>query len=115
MGALGGLDAARNVNRFYTEPRAHVERLPPIVESSAADWNEPPSIPTSIPGSGAVWIGGSSERHGDGSDVMEIDRAVERASVRVHRAHRGTLPRPKPAVDVAEPAPDEMADNGTTA
>ena len=94
IGAAGGLDAAGNVDQFYVTPHLHAERSSSVVASAAADGNESPPRPTSLPAGGAVWIGGGSpDLSGDGSDLTEIDRVVEQAAaVRVHRGRRAPHP-----------------------
>lgn len=94
MGAVLGSDAAGQVNRFYSSPRLHAERPVPVVEAAAWNRDETPSTAATIPAAGAVWLdgGATGSSRTDGSTLIEIDRAVERAtSVRVHRS-RPTVP-----------------------
>lgn len=112
-GAVMGLDAGGHIDSFYTTPRVHPERLPPMPQSSPYDWDQPPASTTtwaSATGGQSVAIVGGA--HDDGSDLTALDRQVERASmVRVHRARHARVERvvvddPADHEFVEEPLPD---------
>ena len=106
LGAAAGVDAGGHVDGFYTTPPIHEARAPAVPQSSPYDWDQPPPSDTtwaSATAGQSVAIVGTDRP--DGSDLAEIDRAVERAGpVRVHR------PRPArtvPAAERLDPAYDE--------
>ena len=109
LGAAAGVDAGGHVDGFYTTPPIHEARAPAVPQSSPYDWDQPPPSDTtwaSATAGQSVAIVGTDRP--DGSDLAEIDRAVERAGpVRVHRPRRarvGSLAEPP------EPADDGPAD-----
>ena len=106
VGVLAGVDAAGQVDRFYTVPPAREARvLPAMPASSAWDWNE---VPVETARIGSPADAGAAERaFFDTGDVSAPDRAVEAAApVRVHRVRR----EPPVEVDDAPPSdePEEL-------
>ena len=117
-GLFAGADAAGHVDAFYTAPRVHPERAPPMPESSPYDWDRPLASSTTwasaTQGQSVAILG---DGRGDGSDLTEMDRAVERAgAVRVHRSRPARVEREVSDLPPVEdlPALDEaLADDPT--
>ena len=113
LGTLAGTDAAGQVDRFYISPPVHAERARPMPESSPDDWNQPPASSTTwasaTQGQSVAIVGNG---RGDGSDLIEIDRAVEQAgAVRVHRSR----PTPVERAVVDSPLEDQAPADVPTA